>query len=1184
MNQDKRAPFPPRSGPGPGLAAPGRSPVPALPDWLQHVAATCQVPTALFCPLAEGTPRDPVRQGQALEVEAWLAPLARRTLAHRELLAIPDLHLDDAFAAWPTAPRFYAGAAVRDPDGDVQALLMLFDTQPRHLGRAQARQLQAFAREAATYLAPRDDAPPPTFVDSPALSHRLLDAISEGLCAMDRQGRVVFCNQAFVHLLGLPDKREALGRSLNELLSAGHPQRCGTDCPIEQAARAGERACAACELFRREDDRCLPVEYRVAPILADGQLQGAICTFTDITERTRTETRRALLLALSDRLQHSVERIDFAELLDTRLARLLEVDRLAYGYLAPGRDEIRLLHEWHAEGLAGALGLHRLDGQGAALAQQLESGSPLRLPSAVGGLPGALGCTNLLLVPLIASEHCVLVLGRSLRPWSEDDLTLVREVRDRIRAAKQRVLATAALREAEQRVCLANEIAAIGVWEYDPASNQLHWDARIKALAGLAADEPVPDVRELLQRVHPEDRVPLLHAFRHALRPDSDGELRLDYRILDRQRGRYLWLANRGRRIVNQYGDSCLLGITREITAERQAADRLRQINALLHQQIEERRQAERRQAAYIELGDLLRTPLDRNRLGEETVRILGTTLGCSRVLMLGLAGQGAPARVRHAWPEVPSGCSGELSADAYDGLLGRLVDGAGTVVDDVMTDTRTAGAADYFRTLGARSLLSVPRREHGVVSCLLVLLQAQPHPWSDDEVSFARDIAERAWSADERMQAEQALRDLNESLERRVGERTRELAEANRRLQVEMQERERAEEALRHAQKMEAIGQLTGGLAHDFNNMLTGVLGALDLLQRRLGDLLPQYERYIDAAVTSANRAAALTHRLLAFARRQTLDPQPVDVNQLVLSMEDMLRRTIGEHIRLKTHLQADLWLAYTDAHQLENALLNLVINARDAMPHGGRLTIETRRATLRARAAEGLPAGDYVQLSVCDSGCGMPREVIEKAFDPFFTTKPIGQGTGLGLSMVYGFVRQTGGQVGIDSQPGVGTHVRLLLPRNHESPAPGQPAADAGEAPRAQAGETVLVVEDEAAVRMLVVEVLRELGYTALEAIDADSALPFLDDARRIDLLVADVGLPGTNGRQLAEMARQRRPGLKILFITGYVADAKVRGEALDEGMEMLGKPFSIDRLAVKIRQMIEDRTANTGRRPRS
>ncbi len=419
---------------------------------------------------------------------------------------------------------------------------------------------------------------------------------------------------------------------------------------------------------------------------------------------------------------------------------------------------------------------------------------------------------------------------------------------------------------------------------------------------------------------------------------------------------------------------------------------------------------------------------------------------------------------------------------------------------------------------------------------------------------------------------AEDALRELNESLELRVAERTRELASTNELLKVEMAEREQAEEALRHAQKMDAIGQLTGGIAHDFNNMLTGVLGALDLIQRRVAaGRVSEIDRYINAAVTSANRAAALTHRLLAFARRQSLNNSSVDVNRMVRSMEELVRRTVGESIELQIRLGDELRRAQTDEHQLENALLNLVINARDAMPEGGRLSILSTNVTLASQQGA-MTAGDYVQLCVEDTGSGMPAEVLEKVFDPFFTTKPIGQGTGLGLSMVYGFVKQTGGHVLIDSREGVGTRVELYLPCHLHVAQGSEEVLDTGTTPRAGYGESVLVVEDEEAVRMLVVDALRELGYTMLEACDSKSALPLLQGACRIDLLVSDVGLPGLNGRQLAEIARQYRPGLQVLFMTGYARNAEIRGEFLDDGMDLLTKPFTVDELALRVRTMLE------------
>jgi PAS domain S-box-containing protein len=381
------------------------------------------------------------------------------------------------------------------------------------------------------------------------------------------------------------------------------------------------------------------------------------------------------------------------------------------------------------------------------------------------------------------------------------------------------------------------------------------------------------------------------------------------------------------------------------------------------------------------------------------------------------------------------------------------------------------------------------------------------------------------------------------------------------------------AEEALLQSQKMEAVGQLTGGIAHDFNNLLTGIVGSLDLLQTRLDQgRTENAARYIDAAMTSANRAAALTHRLLAFARRQPLIPTSVDANHLVVSLEDLLRRSIGETIDLVVAAADDLWCTLCDANQLESALLNLAINARDAMPDGGKLTITTTNARLDGVTADSpaLLPGDYICIDVTDTGTGMTAEVAARAFDPFFTTKPIGQGTGLGLSMIYGFARQSNGHVTIDSQIGRGTSVRLYLPR-HRGDIANQHASAARAAEHAATGETVLVVEDEPVVRAVILEMLTDQGYRTLEAVDGPSGLLVLRSDERIDLLVTDVGLPGINGRQLADQARETRPDLKILFITGYAESVAMSDSFLQPGMEMITKPFDLDNLSRRIRSMV-------------
>lgn len=384
-------------------------------------------------------------------------------------------------------------------------------------------------------------------------------------------------------------------------------------------------------------------------------------------------------------------------------------------------------------------------------------------------------------------------------------------------------------------------------------------------------------------------------------------------------------------------------------------------------------------------------------------------------------------------------------------------------------------------------------------------------------------------------------------------------------------------EEALRQSQKMEAVGQLTGGIAHDFNNLLAGVLGNLELLELRISQgRLEAIGRHLETAQGAAKRAAALTQRLLAFSRRQTLDPTAVNVNRLISGLEDLIRRTVGPSIEIEVVGSGGLWMTLVDRYQLENALLNLCINARDAMPDGGRLTIETANKWLDNRMAREreLPPGQYVSLCVSDTGTGMTPDVIARAFDPFFTTKPLGEGTGLGLSMIYGFVRQSGGQVRIYSEVGEGTTMCLYLPR-HMGPVteieqelrPTQ--LDAG-----GHGETVLVIDDEASVRSLIVDVLTERGYHVIEAADGPSGLKVLESDLRIDLLITDVGLPGgMNGRQVADAGRVGRPKLKILFITGYAENAIIGNGLLEHDMHVITKPFGIEAIVSKVREMIDE-----------
>ncbi|EPL15628.1 PAS domain-containing protein [Pseudomonas sp. CF161] len=671
--------------------------------------------------------------------------------------------------------------------------------------------------------------------------------------------------------------------------------------------------------------------------------------------------------------------------------------------------------------------------------------------------------------------------------------------------------------ETEERLQLALAATdAVGTWDWNIGDDRFIADAHFAQLHSIdplqAGQLPISDY---LNGVHPEDRGMVARSIKHCITHGTEYAEEYRLQLAD---GQVRWVFARGRCYKDHHGrPTRFLGAALDLTERKQMEQALRQsqtelqliINAMpvLIGYVDRDERFRLNNSAYLDWYGL--TPQE--LYGKSIREVIGDEIYATRVEQISAALAGTP-------------CSFEADSPHRDG-----------------------------------------RPRHALMKYL-------PRYSADGAVNgfyiFVIDETERR-------QTEEALRNLNETLEERVNQRTQALATANQRLQSEMFERERAEEALRHAQKMEAVGQLTGGIAHDFNNMLTGIIGSLDLMQRYIDNgRSAEIGRFTEAAVSSAKRAAALTHRLLAFSRRQSLDRQPLDPNQLVQSLQELFIHTKGEHIELKLALGEGVWPVNTDASQLENALLNLVINARDAMPHGGELLIETANSYLDGsdiRTLEPVKAGDYVMLGVRDNGAGMSPRVLAKAFDPFFTTKPIGQGTGLGLSMIYGFAQQSGGHVTITSEPNQGTSVRLYLPRLYAAPEEKPIPDGTGEAPCAMAGETVVVVEDDPAVRMLVLNVLGELGYTAFEAEDAKSALPLLESPIRVDLLVTDVGLPGMNGRQLAEIARQQRPQLKVLFMTGYAEKAAERQGFLEAGMDLMAKPFSIDDLAQKIRQMI-------------
>ena len=675
---------------------------------------------------------------------------------------------------------------------------------------------------------------------------------------------------------------------------------------------------------------------------------------------------------------------------------------------------------------------------------------------------------------------------------------------------EERRAAELALARSEERLRLAVENAEVGLWDVDPVAGTLYWPARVKAMFGISPEVPVT-MDDFYAGLHPEDRARTGEAYAAAADPARRALYDVEYRTVGREDGLVRWVAARGRGVFDG-ADRCLrvVGTAVDVTERKSTEARLVETTRRLDAVLDNATQA-------IFMMDEHQHCAYMNRAAE---RLTGYGLEETR---------GRPLHdvVHHTRPD---GSPYPLHECPIDQAFPENVQEQGQEIF-VHRDGSfypVAFTASPIRDAGGRPVGTVIE---------------------------ARNI-------EAELRAKAQLEAFNASLEQQVAERTAELM--------------RTEEALRQSQKMEAVGQLTGGLAHDFNNLLTGISGSLELLQARLAQgRVAEVDRYVNAAQGASKRAAALTHRLLAFSRRQTLDPKPTDVNRLVAGMEELIRRTIGPGIVLEVVAAGGLWSVLVDPSQLENALLNLCINARDAMPGGGRITIETANKWLDDRAARerDLEPGQYLSLCVTDTGTGMGPEVIAKAFDPFFTTKPIGQGTGLGLSMIYGFVRQSGGQVRIYSEIDQGTTLCLYLPRHYGPADTAEPAPDLAAAPRAEQGETVLVVDDEPTVRMLVTEVLEDLGYTAIEAADGPAGLKILQTDIRIDLLVTDVGLPGgMNGRQVADAGRALRPGLKVLFITGYAENAAVGNGHLEPGMAVITKPFVMETLAARIKAMID------------
>lgn len=725
-------------------------------------------------------------------------------------------------------------------------------------------------------------------------------------------------------------------------------------------------------------------------------------------------------------------------------------------------------------------------------------------------------------------------------------LCVTGETTDRVLAERHRA-------EADRRLDLALSAGnSIGVWDWDVTNDLVTSDMRFAALYGVdpaIASKGAP-ISEFFSGIHPEDIDRVQQEVGRTIA--TNGRFKSEYRILGND-GTIRWVSAQGSCISDEDGQCIRFpGVSYDIT------DRVTAELAI---------KASREEREFvIDLVLKQRALQDPGAIVRLSTEALGRRLGVHRVGFYRLLGSD---RMNHSagWSDgTLQQIVGEQSVQAF-GVYAERERAKGRSI--IFSDSRYEfdNSLIGYAENGVLSGICVPLLDEGRWAAGIYLHHADVRLWSPAEISFAKEIAGLTWVAIER--AEALIR-----LSQRLDRQQQALSEVSDELVAAEGKRLHAESQLRQLQKMEAVGQLTGGVAHDFNNMLAIIIGGLNLTQRRLDKGDSNVRKYIDGALEGATRAATLTQRLLAFSRQQPLSPETLDANKLLSNLTELLARTIGEQIRLETILSAGLWRALVDPNQLENAIINMAVNSRDAMPDGGRLTIETGNVQVDETYARevDVASGHYVMIAVSDTGTGMSPETLNRAFDPFFTTKSVGQGTGLGLSQVFGFVRQSGGHIRAYSEVGHGTTFKLYLPRSFESLSQ-RDATDPSASPSpGQAHEIILVVEDEERVRNFSVEALRELGYTVIHAASSPEALDMIERGQDVTLLFTDVVMPELTGRQLADRARTVRPELKVLFTTGYTRNAVVHNGIIDPGTNFLPKPFSIDLLAEKVRQAID------------
>jgi len=924
-------------------------------------------------------------------------------------------------------------------------------------------------------------------------------------------GRVSFKSRLVDELLGNPDND--LARAKNNLRGwAVHRDGSPYDLleyPSRRALFQGETVRAEPMAYRRGDGQLINLEMHAGPVRSEtGEVIAAVAVALNVTERHKLEARQAFLFRLHDALRNLTDPREMLTAAATELGRHLGAARVGYGEMQPDGETV-MITNGYADGVPAVNGPMPMTMFGAHHAERMRSGETVVYEDAQ------------------AEERGAREFSLKLGTRAHVSVPLVRHGRY---TGSLYVTHSKPHKWSADEVALIEDVTA-RIWE---AAERGRAEARLR---------------------ESEERLRLV--------VDSTGLGSWEYDVLT------------GKNVRSARHD--------EIFGYPEPVDDWSHERFTSHIPLPERTLVEEGLRAALQQGTdwhvecpMIRVDGSRGwlKIGARAhhgpdgriARLIGTVADITERKQAEHAAIETAAKFEMLAQALPSMVWTSLPDGRIDWFNARVPEYCGAPAAELMPDGWSPVHPDDVEASTKLWLQSVAsgkpyaieyriRRHDGVYRWHIT--RAIPVHGADGTIT--RWIGTSADIQDQKS-SEEALAALNATLEKQVRERTSELLAA--------------EATLRQSQKMEAVGQLTGGLAHDFNNLLTGITGSLELMAVRLQQgRITELDRYLNLAQGAAKRAAALTHRLLAFSRRQTLDPKPTDVNQLVNGMSELIRRTVGPAVTVTVADTPGSWLVLVDANQLESALLNLCINARDAMPDGGSLIVETSNLALEGCEAKDLelqPA-EYVLMCVADTGGGMSAEVVERAFDPFFTTKPIGEGTGLGLSMVYGFVRQSGGQARIHSELGKGTKVCLYLPRYVGSDKPYEASPGAQKALRGD-GQTVLVVDDETSVRALINEVLVELGYSVLQAENGASGLKILESHERVDLLVTDVGLPGgMNGRQLADAALVSRPDLKVLFITGYAENAVLGGGHLKPGMHILTKPFALETLGSRIKEII-------------